>query len=46
MYIKKEVNMLSNYMLMEKNVRFETFDDEDEAGKVAMEKAREYGKAI
>lgn len=29
-----------------KLMRFGTFDNEDEAGKVAMEKAKEYGKAI
>lgn len=29
-----------------KRVRFGTFDSEDEAGKVAMQKAKEYGKAI
>lgn len=29
-----------------KNVRFGTFDSEEEAAKVAMEKAKEYGKAV
>ena len=29
-----------------KNMRFGTFDSEEEAAKVAMEKAKEYGKAI
>ena len=29
-----------------KNVQLGTFDSEDEAGKVAIEKAKEYGKSI
>lgn len=43
---KKRNKYVVQFNVDGKNVCFGTFNDEDEAGKVAMEKAREYGKAI
>ena len=47
----KYVHKLKNKYVVEfsvdgKNLRFGIFDSEDEAGRVAMEKAKEYGKEI
>lgn len=46
-YVTKQKNKYVVQMYIDgKNMRFGTFDSEDEAGRVAMEKAKEYGKAI
>ena len=46
-YVKKEGNKYTVVMRINgEKIRFGTFYDEDEAGRVAMEKAKEYGKAI
>lgn len=46
-YVHKHGNKYVVQMYIDgKKIRFGTFDSEDEAAKVAMQKAREYGKAI
>lgn len=46
-YVTKQKNKYVVQMYIDgKNMRFGTFDSEEEAGRVAMEKAKEYGKVI
>lgn len=46
-YVYNEKNRyVVSFSVNGKNMRFGTFDSEEEAAKVAMEKAKEYGKAI
>ena len=46
MCIRKEKKYVVQFYVNGKNMRFGTYDTEEEAAKVAKEKAIEYGKAI